>query len=99
MRKRDPSDHDGAPGAGGSDGEGPRDADAAPDAGISDWCEVCRRHVEDEDALAEGSCPECGEPLERRKGLPWSFRLMIVATVVYLGYRTYQLIGWAIHHA
>ncbi len=30
--------------------------------------------------------------------IPWYFKLMLLATVVYLGWRIYQLVHWAIHH-
>lgn len=61
------------------------------------WCEVCRREVDPADA-DDGCCPACGEPLGERKPVAWTFKLMLVASVVYLGYRAYQLIGWAVHH-
>jgi hypothetical protein len=40
----------------------------------------------------------------RRRGeahvkAPWHFKVLVVGTVVYLGYRLYQGIGWLIHHA
>jgi uncharacterized paraquat-inducible protein A len=65
------------------------------------WCEQCDRIVEDEDLGEEGTCPECGNELveaERRR-VPWYFKTMILATVVYLGWRCYQGIGWLVHHA
>jgi hypothetical protein len=42
---------------------------------------------------------EEGEEPEDRRPVPWTFKLMIVATVVYLGYRAYQGIAWVVHHA
>lgn len=61
------------------------------------WCEVCRREA-DPELAPDGTCPDCGEPLGERKPVAWTFKLMLVATVVYLGYRAYQLVGWAWHH-
>lgn len=29
---------------------------------------------------------------------PWHFKLLAVGTVVYLGWRAYQGIGWLVHH-
>jgi len=62
------------------------------------WCDTCDRLVDDE-ALHEGTCPTCGtslvEPL--RGPLPWRFRFLIAATVVYLIWRLYQLISWLSH--
>ena len=59
------------------------------------WCDVCDRLVEEED-LDEGSCPTCATSLtaEVRAPMPWRFRLMIGATVVYLGWRIWQGIDW-----
>lgn len=67
------------------------------------WCERCEREVPDDELTAEGACPRCGDVLvaaeEQRRPVPWTFKLMIVATVVYLGYRAYQGIAWLAHHA
>lgn len=63
------------------------------------WCEHCQRAVEDEELGEEGTCPGCGTVLrEERRPVPWHFKLMIVATVIYLGWRAYQGIGWLVHH-
>jgi uncharacterized paraquat-inducible protein A len=63
------------------------------------WCEECDQLIEDED-LDEGACPDCGNVLEdpELRKVPWYFKFMIVATIVYLGYRAYQGIDWVIHH-
>ncbi len=63
------------------------------------WCESCDHVVENADVTADATCPSCGEPLEERRPVPWHFKLLLWATVIYLGYRTYQGIGWLIHHA
>ena len=70
------------------------------------WCESCEREVPDAERTDEGTCPHCGHVLggedegaERRRPVPWTFKVMIVATVVYLGYRAYQGIAWVVHHA
>jgi uncharacterized paraquat-inducible protein A len=64
------------------------------------WCEECDQLVEEEDLVDGESCPACGtvlaEPKPRR--MPWTFRFMIVASVIYLGYRAYQGIAWVAHH-
>ena len=45
-----------------------------------------------------GACPVCGSaPLEHRKS-PWYFKFMLVATVIYLGYRAFQGVTWVVHH-
>jgi uncharacterized paraquat-inducible protein A len=63
------------------------------------WCEKCQQSVPEGTLTEDGECPECGTVLrEERRPVPWHFKLMIVATVVYLGYRAYQGVGWLIHH-
>ena len=34
-----------------------------------------------------------------RPAAPWHFKLLLVALVLYLGYRAYQGIAWLAHHA
>ena len=64
------------------------------------WCDECDQLVEDDDLTEDGECPVCGTVLveEVRKPVPWYFRFMIVASIVYLGYRAYQGITWVAHH-
>ncbi len=63
------------------------------------WCESCHQIVEDDEQTAEGKCPSCGEALEERRPVPWHFKFLLAATVIYLGYRTFQGIVWLTHHA
>ena len=53
-------------------------------------------------------CPSCGAVLPGEHGdegeethpkAPWHFKVLVVGSVGYLGYRLYQGIGWLIHHA
>ncbi len=63
------------------------------------WCEQCQADIEDDSLGEEGECPQCGTVLRsERRPVPWTFKVMLVASVVYLGYRTYQGITWVIHH-
>ena len=57
------------------------------------WCETCDRPVQGE------VCEVCGEPVPEptHEPVPWRWRLFIVASVIYLGYRIYQLIHWLAH--
>ncbi|MGO9149657.1 MAG: hypothetical protein ACLP1E_01215 [Acidimicrobiales bacterium] len=65
------------------------DADA-PDTAARDRCPACGTVLEvDDDAGGE----------EAHVKAPWHFKVLVVGTVVYLGYRLYQGIGWLIHHA
>ena len=63
------------------------------------WCDDCDKLVEEEDLSDDGHCPDCGVLLTGRRPIPWQFRIMIGATVIYLGYRFYQLITWIAHKA
>lgn len=60
---------------------------------MANWCENC-------DRPEEGSfCEVCGnEVTETIPGpVPWRWRLFIVASIIYLGWRTYQIISWIVH--
>ena len=63
------------------------------------WCEECEAMVEDEDLTDDGECPDCGEQLVAHRRIAWHVKLMIAATCVYLGWRTYQGVAWLVHHA
>ena len=64
------------------------------------WCEECDELITDDELTDDGACPTCGTPLidAERRPIPWYFKSLIVATVIYLGYRSYQGIGWVVHH-
>jgi len=62
------------------------------------WCDECDKLVEDDELTDEGACPECGDVLTGRRPIPRAFKFMLAATVIYLGYRTYQGITWIVHH-
>ena len=62
------------------------------------WCDQCDERLEPEQVTEEGNCPTCGsKPLEHRPS-PWYFKFMLVASVIYLGYRAFQGITWVAHH-
>jgi hypothetical protein len=63
------------------------------------WCDACDRLVPDDDLVDERACPTCGEDLGGRAGIPWHFKLMGVATAIYLLYRLAQGVEWIAHHA
>jgi hypothetical protein len=52
---------------------------------------------------AGGTCPTCGrtiadpEALAEDPGAPWHFKLLIVAVVLYLGWRAVQGVEWVVH--
>ncbi len=62
------------------------------------WCEQCDERLEQDELTPEGACPICGGPTVEHRPSPWYFKFMIVATVVYLGYRAFQGITWVVHH-
>jgi hypothetical protein len=62
------------------------------------WCEQCDQRIESEELADDGTCPTCGTvPLEHRKS-PWYFKFMLIASVIYLGYRAFQGVTWVVHH-
>jgi len=67
---------------------------------LATWCEECEELVDEEDIPDDGTCPRCGSELvaPERHRVPWYFRMMVVASVVYLGYRAYQGVTWVVHH-
>jgi predicted RNA-binding protein with PUA domain len=60
---------------------------------VAQWCEHCDRPVEGD------VCEICGADVtpEAREPIPWRWRFFIVATVVYLIWRIYQLVSWLSH--
>jgi predicted RNA-binding Zn-ribbon protein involved in translation (DUF1610 family) len=68
------------------------------------WCETCSRFLNPNTLEADGTCPTCGrqvaepagEQAARRQRAPWHFKLLVLATVVYLGWRLVQLIEWVV---
>lgn len=72
------------------------------------WCGPCRRYLTPATLEPDGTCPACGEPVEvgdvaQRGGeagessdedvrAPWHFWAVVVATVVYVGWRIVQLV-------
>jgi predicted nucleic acid-binding Zn ribbon protein len=67
------------------------------DAAGPSRCEACGA------ALPAGSeeattCEACGATQRTARRVPWHFKLLMVATVIYLGYRAYQGVSWVVHH-
>lgn len=71
------------------------------------WCEGCDRFYKPGSLAPDGTCVQCGafiaspedEPEEDEEGkrAPWHFYVLIVAIVVYLGWRLIQGIAWVVH--
>ncbi|HLI44877.1 MAG TPA: hypothetical protein VKU92_10480 [Acidimicrobiales bacterium] len=65
--------------------------------------EVAERSEEPgSEQLEGGQDPEEGgdeeDEEEHQARAPWHFKVMVVGSVVYLGYRLYQGISWLVHH-
>ncbi|MHB8466860.1 MAG: hypothetical protein ACYDH6_17545 [Acidimicrobiales bacterium] len=68
------------------------------------WCDDCARFW-NPPSLRDGACPTCGATLEESAPAqsvaaaraPWHFKLLLVALVLYLGYRAYQGVFWVAH--
>ena len=74
------------------------------------WCEDCARFWNPSSMGEGGSCPTCGRTIagapsdaaevktDDGPAAPWHFKLLMVALVIYLGYRAFQGVEWVIHH-
>jgi len=66
------------------------------------WCETCSRFLNPNSLEPDGSCPTCGRMVAEPGGVdeppkaPWHFKLLLVAVVLYLGWRFIQIIGWIV---
>jgi len=60
---------------------------------VTNWCETCDRPEEGD------VCAVCGNEIVEveHEPVPWRWRFFIVASVVYLGWRIYQIISWIAH--
>lgn len=70
------------------------------------WCDTCDRFYNPNTLRSDGTCPTCGRTVTAAQspagetasgGAPWHFKLLIAATVVYLGYRLFQGLVWVAH--
>jgi hypothetical protein len=62
------------------------------------WCEECDERLEADEVDEDGSCPICGAETVEHRGTPWYFKFMLVASVIYLGWRAFQGVTWVVHH-
>ena len=71
------------------------------------WCEECDRFVTPTSLGDGGACPRCGVAVEvagaaagaeEDVAVPWHFKLLLVATVLYLGWRAVQGVAWVVAH-
>jgi len=58
------------------------------------WCDDCSRFYNPNTIERDGTCPTCASVIaEPRAGAPWHFWLLLVAVVLYLGWRAVQGVG------
>ncbi|HWD51732.1 MAG TPA: hypothetical protein VG412_04975 [Acidimicrobiales bacterium] len=62
------------------------------------WCEECDQRLEDDQVADDGTCPNCGAETVDHRSTPWYFKFMLVASVIYLGWRAFQGVTWVVHH-
>jgi uncharacterized paraquat-inducible protein A len=62
------------------------------------WCEHCNRFFNPPSMGEGGECPACGRVIATAEDLrtPWHFKLLVVATALYLGFRAYQGVVWLV---
>ncbi len=70
------------------------------------WCDECSRFLTPNSMGEGGECPGCGRVLAGGGGsgvdgeavdephVPWHFKLLVLATIVYLAYRAVQGVVW-----
>ena len=62
-------------------------------------CEQCERSWTPTPRSPVEACPDCGSVTEvgaDERPVPWHFKLLVVATVAYLGWRAAQGVVWLI---
>jgi hypothetical protein len=63
------------------------------------WCEDCSKFWNPNSMESGGKCPTCGTVIARpARNVPWHFKLLLVALVIYLIYRVYWLALWLPKH-
>ncbi|MEX2625276.1 MAG: hypothetical protein WD225_00225 [Ilumatobacteraceae bacterium] len=65
------------------------------------WCEECAKYMAPSAMNADGTCPTCGRDIEAGavrtqeivddEAAPWHFKLLVVALVLYLGWRVVDI--------
>ena len=45
-----------------------------------------------------GECPDCDTVIGKPRRAPWHFKLLLIATVVYLGWRAVQGVDWLVRN-
>ncbi|MEO6988719.1 MAG: hypothetical protein ABI239_08725 [Aquihabitans sp.] len=69
------------------------------------WCETCDRYYNPKSIAPDGTCVKCGSFIadtsdvddDDDSKIPWHFWVLVVALVIYLGWRLIQFVGWLIN--
>jgi len=73
------------------------------------WCEQCDRFYNPNSMAPDGTCMKCGafiatpaddadaDDPEAKVRAPWHFYVLLVALVIYLGFRAVQGVVWVAH--
>jgi len=70
----------------------------------------CNKFLTPSTVRPDATCPKCGSVVEKglipgmtrpadeeRVGVPWHLKLLLIASVIYLSFRFFQIIDWLVH--
>ena len=73
------------------------------------WCVSCNKFLTPSTVRPDATCPKCGQIVERglipgmtrpadepAPAVPWHLKLLLLALVVYLTFRAFQIVDWVI---
>ena len=73
------------------------------------WCVSCNKFLTPSTVRPDATCPKCGQIVERglipgmtrpadepAPAVPWHLKLLLLALVVYLSFRAFQIVDWVI---
>ena len=61
-------------------------------------CPACGRVIADPAKVATATATAAGTATAKKSRVPWHFWLLLIALVIYLGFRAYQGVAWLTHH-
>ena len=73
------------------------------------WCVSCNKFLTPSTVRPDATCPKCGQVVERglipgmtrpadepAPAVPWHLKLLLLALVVYLTFRAFQIVDWIV---
>jgi PHP family Zn ribbon phosphoesterase len=73
------------------------------------WCVSCNKFLTPNSVNPDATCPKCGKVVERglipgmtraadepAPTVPWHLKLLLLAFVVYLTFRAFQIVDWIV---